>query len=120
MNPEQIIRHLISEGWKEFPAQFKEPGTIALARKHEGHAKCKCNEPKDKQLEVYCHPLRRIGGHEFKPRFTAENIGQLPNNQWLRMSIEGLTTLEEINQAVDSLLVAWDAAVEKTPYIEES
>lgn len=119
MSPDEIIAALVAVGWREFPCHFESKGARAFAKSFEGHAECKCNQGKRKQIEVYFWPLQLFHGHTFQPRFRVDCVGELPSNQWLRMNIEALTTLEEINLAVASLLAAWDASVDASPNLEE-
>jgi hypothetical protein len=119
MTPDEIITNLITHGWREFPCRLESKGVRAFAKSFEGHAKCKCNDPKNKQVEIYFHPSESVHGYVFEPRFRVDCIGELPNNQWLRMNVESLKTLQEINEQVRILLAAWDHAVSVTPNIEE-
>jgi len=118
MTPQEIINQLQSDGWREYPNHL-DRGRRMFCKSFDNHAECKCNERKRKQLEIYFRDREEFHGHVFEAAFVAECTGQLPSNQWLRMRIESLRTIDEINFAVNSLLAAWDASVAKTANIKE-
>lgn len=117
MNP--INHTLVSNGWRIWTDQFGEPGDIAFAQSFDGHAECKCNQGKRKQVEVYYHPRKLVYGCVFNESWTVKCVGQLPDNEWLRMHVENLENLEAIERTVQTLLTIWDEAVKITPYIEQ-
>jgi len=114
-----INQQLLDDGWRTFPSQFRDERRQGYAKSFDGHAECKCNQRKRKQVEIYHYPSDRIAGHTFPDMWRVDCVGQLPDNEWLRMNVEGLTDIETINRAVDQLLKIWDHAVSITPTIEE-
>ena len=113
-----IMDALLADGWKEWP-DYLHPERRMFAKNFPGHAKCRCNAPKNKQVEVYFRCAERIGGHLLPEAWKVDNIGELPDGQWLRMSIENLKTHDEIMRAVDQLLAGWDHVVSITPFVPE-
>ena len=120
MSPEStiILDALLAEGWREWPDNL-HPERRLFAKAFPGHAKCRCNAPKDKQVEVYFRRAERIGEHLLPEGWKADNIGELPDGQWLRMSIENLKSHDGITRAVNQLLAAWDHVVSITPFVPD-
>ena len=112
MSPESqtIIDTLLAEGWKEYPDPTHRKRRL-FAKNFPGYAKCHCNAPRDKQVEVYLYPSRIIWRHTIQESWSVENIGKLPDGEWLRMRIEGLNNRASIERSVWLLLQAWDHAV---------
>lgn len=113
-----INDQLILDGWKTF-SSWRGPVTLAFAKSFEGHCDCKCNQRGRKQIEIYYNPEQIVHGHTFKERWSVELVGQLPDNEWLRMQVESLSDIKTIYRTVETLLTIWDNAVFLTPYIEE-
>ena len=116
MNP--IAEKLLADGWKTFRDPFQENRTC-YAKSFEGHAKCKCNAPKNKQVEVYNYHEEQFAGHTFPSRWHIHLNGELPDNEWVRIVVEGLYDYDTIVRKVEELLKAWDFLVSITPTIEE-
>jgi hypothetical protein len=115
MNPINLA--LVSNGWKIWPNPFGEKQTTFLAKSFEGHAKCRCNETKNKQIEIYHHHPQTISGHHLYATWSIECNGELPDGEWLRIKVGGLTDLKTIEEMVERLLFIWDHAVSITPKI---
>lgn len=114
MNPINLA--LVSNGWKVWPNPFRDEKKTFLAKRLEGHAKCQCNKPKNKRIEIYHHHAQIINGHHLHDSWSIECTGKLPDGEWLRMQVDGLTDLETIEAMVQRLLLIWDHAVSITPY----
>lgn len=114
MNPINLA--LVSNGWKVWPNPFRDEKKTFLAKRFEGHAKCQCNKPKNKRIEIYHHHAQIINGHHLHDSWSVECTGELPDGEWLRMQVDGLTDLETIEAMVQRLLLIWDHAVSITPY----
>lgn len=104
-----IEKALLDEGWVIYPNSLVD-GKM-FCKSFAGYAKCKCNEPKNKQVEVYYSPSLRIGSHVSQESWRVENVGQLQDDQWVRMRIEGLENRAQIERAVWQLLKGWDYIV---------
>lgn len=114
-----INEQLIADGWHTFGSPFRNERKQGYAKSFDGHAECKCNTGKRKQIEIYHYPPDRIAGHVFEEMWSVDCVGQLPDNKWLRMNVEGLKDIETINRTVQTLLTIWDHAVSITPEIEK-
>lgn len=113
-----INEQLLADGWKKFSNLFEERKQ-GYAKCFDGHMECKRNKGKRKQIEIYHHFSMQIGEHLLPESWSIECVGQLPDNEWLRMKIEAVRDLEIIQRTVDNLLAIWDFAVKNTPCIEE-
>jgi hypothetical protein len=115
-----INQQLLDDGWKTFPSPFRdEHMNQGYAKSFEGHAKCKCNEPKNKQVDIWHYKAGRYPGYDCPDVWAVEVVGELPDNEWLRMNVEGLRDLDTIYRTVDQLLKIWDYAVSIAPFIEK-
>lgn len=120
MTPEsqKILDALLADGWREWPDHL-HPERRLFAKAFPGHAKCRCNAPKNKQLEIYFRRAERIGDTLLPESWKIDNVGELPDGQWLRMTIESLSTHESILKAVRQLLAGWDHVVSITPSVPD-
>ena len=107
---------LLDEGWRTFTDPFRKKRTC-YAKSFEGHAKCACNTPKNKQVELYHYPSDRIAGLDLPESWHVELNGELPDGEWVRMTVEGLKTFDQITSKAKDLLTAWDHLVSITPTV---
>jgi hypothetical protein len=114
-----INQQLLDDGWREYPDHLGERKRLLFCKSFDGHAECKCNEGKRKQVEIYHYPADRINGYVLRESWRVDCVGQLPDNEWLRMNVEGLTDIDTINRTLNQLLKIWDYAVSITPTIEK-
>lgn len=113
-----INQQLLDDGWKIWPTPWEKTATF-LAKSFDNHAECKCNEGKRKQVEIYHYHPRRYDNTDVPDSWKVQIVGQLPDNEWLRISIGGLSDYDVIQRTVDQLLQVWDHAVVIAPNIEE-
>lgn len=112
MTPEYqiILDTLLADGWKR--GNSPRTSRIMLYKAFGGYARCRCNDDKDKQVEVYWHAAYGFpNGNEIPEAWSVHNDGELPDGQWLRMRIEGLGDRAQIERAVWQLLQGWDHVV---------
>ncbi len=105
----QVIQELKADGWKEFPSPFRDNKTC-LAKSFEGHEKCYCNNPKNKQVEIY--KGHTFNGHEFG--YEVVVCGELPDGEWVDLRSYGLNSevnKELLDYKVKELLEVWDFMV---------
>lgn len=102
-----INEQLLENGWKTFMDAFRKNRTC-YAKSFEGHAKCNCNKPKNKQVEVYHYPPDRIPGHILLESWSVEINGELPDKEWVSIRVDNLKTFEQITSKAKDLLTAWD------------
>ena len=114
-----INEQLLADGWRMFPSPFRNDTKQGYAKSFEGHAECKCNQGKRKQIEIYHYSADRILTKTLPETWRVDCVGQLPDNEWLHMNVEGVSDIETIYRTVDQLLKLWDYAVSITPYIKE-
>lgn len=114
-----VHEQLLQDGWRTFDDAFHGKRTC-YARSFEGYAKCNCNKPKNKQVEVYHYPSDRISGLNLPESWSVELHGELPDEHWIRMSVEALQTYDEIITKVHDLLHAWGHLVSIIPPSPES
>lgn len=115
MTPESqiIMDALLAEGWKR--ADSPRTSRVMLYKAFGGYARCRCNDDKDKQVEVYWHAgITFDNGNTIPESWSAENIGELPDGEWLRMRIEDLHDRGAIERAVWQLLQGWHYVVSIT------
>jgi len=114
-----INQQLLDDGWRMFPNLFRDEYKQDYAKSFKGHAECKCNAGKRKQVQIHHYLSNRIVGHTLPDVWSVDCTGKLPDNEWLRMNVEGLTDIDTIYRTVDQLLKIWDYAVSIAPTIEE-
>jgi hypothetical protein len=114
-----INQQLLDNGWRAFPNPSRNERKQGYGKSFDGHAECKCNAGKRKQVEIYHYPPDRIVGHTLSDVWRVDCVGQLPDNEWLCIKVEGLTDIDTINRTVNQLLKIWDYAVSITPTIKE-
>lgn len=119
MNAESIIDDLIADGWREQPSHYRD-GTRLFCKSFADASECKCNQGKGKQLEIYYYLPQRISRFDIPDRFQIECHGQLPNNEWIRMSFGDLSSIDKINSAAKTLIDLWNHAVSITPNVEDT
>ncbi len=117
MNP--INSALISNGWKVWPDSYRRDHVTFFAQSFGGHAECRGNRGKPKQIEIYHHHAQSISGLYLHESWAVECTGEMPDGEWIRMQVQSLTDLDTINRTVTLLLTLWDQACQITPTIEE-
>jgi len=121
MNAESIIDNLLADGWREYPSHYRD-GTRLFCRSFEYASECKCNQGNRKQVEVYYHlPVSFNDVYLPLPEmFSVEIVGQLPNNEWLKMRVGSLKSIDSIKNQVCIMISAWNHAVSITPNVEDT
>ena len=116
----QINQQLLDDGWSKYKSPFNKQGQEYYAKSFDGHAKCKCNKHKRKQVKIIHYAAGRYGYVPCPDMWAVEINGQLPDNEWLRLCVEGLSDIETIYRTAGQLLEVWNYAVSIAPTIEES
>ena len=114
-----INQQLLDDGWRVWPCPYGEKRKTFFAKSFAGHAKCKCNAPKNKQVEIYHSHAGRWGSVDCPDVWSVHLCGKLPDNEWLRTEVQGLDDIDTIYRTVDQLLKIWDYAVSIAPTIEK-
>lgn len=113
-----INETLTKDGWVQYPDPFRDPFKKLFAKKVPGHAPCNSNQG-DKQICIEYYLPDRIAGIKLPESWSVVMHGALPNEEWIRMSIDQLNEIQAIYRCVDLLFLLWDQAVAKTPRIEK-
>jgi len=98
---QEILDKLKLEGWKSI--KYPTDNKVLYYKSFPNHQRCKANDDKDKQIEIYYYYFMR-------ERFQIECVGELKDGSWVNFSFYHIDnpTYEILMEKVSDLLVMWD------------
>lgn len=105
---QEICDKLKADGWKT--VRYPKDSKTLYYKAFPGHRVCRCNDDKNKQVEVYYYSRPYAGN--MQDSFEIECAGELADGTWLKLQSYALVkpTYEIINKKVSDLLELWDKA----------
>jgi hypothetical protein len=115
--PDEIQTKLESQGWRQYPNQFKKDAEMWCKRFPA--TRCLCNDDRDGiQVEIYIYP-GMDGIHGEDANFEVELTGEIATG-WFHvhrygMKTGGIVGLNEAIALVPSMLAQWELAATQPP-----
>ena len=112
MKLKDLIPLLEQAGWREFKDSFKKADRC-FSKRFPSHEHCRCNEGKDKQVEVYLYEWEKC--IKPAPSCMIEVHGDMDDNNWIILTRHGIADpdVQNIESIAESLLQTWDFAVKQ-------